>query len=118
MLRRISEDCDVTDFRECVFAETIRIQQDDLVSTINRCLRVQGTTSGATTSDNLRSIVLVGHSIKMDINILQRLGVDIAASCPIVAVIDTHSFSRHVSAANSKGSWGAYGGSRPFRDQV
>lgn len=99
------EDCDITDFQECLFVETMRIEQDDTVPIINRSLRVQDTTSSKTTPGNLRPIVLVGHSIKSSINTLKRLGLDIAASPPVVAVLDTHALSHYTLAANAQPGW-------------
>lgn len=89
------EDCDLTDFQECVFARTTRIRQADIVATIERYLQIPES-NAILTPQRLRPIVLVGHSIKHDLNILRRLGLDIATSYPDIKVLDTHSLSRHI----------------------
>lgn len=86
------EDCDITDFKECVFAETFHVHPRDLAATIIRYLRIQDSTH----LDTFRKIVITGHSVKQDWNIIQRLGVDINRVAPIIAVIDTHSLSRYI----------------------
>lgn len=94
------EDCDFTDFHECVFAKTVRIRQVDIIPTIKRCLQVPDFDPNPTLSDSkqkLRPILLVGHSNKHDLNILQRLGLD-KCSYPIIGILDTHSMSRHILA--------------------
>lgn len=86
------EDCDITNFQECVFAETFHIHQRDLAATITQYLRIQASTH----LDTIRKIVITGHSIKQDWNIIQRLGVDINRIAPIIGVVDTHSLSRYI----------------------
>lgn len=86
------EDCDITNFKECVFAETFHVHQRDLAATIIRYLRIQDSAH----FDTIRKIVITGHSINQDWNIIQRLGVDINRVAPVMAVIDTHSLSRHI----------------------
>ena len=78
------EDCDITNFKECVFAETFH------VATIIRYLRIHDSTH----LNTFGKIVITGHSVKQDWNIIQRLGIDINRVAPIIAVIDTHSLSR------------------------
>lgn len=90
------EGCDVTDFRECAFAETERIQQNQIVPTVDRFIRVRDTESDGTASKALRPIVIVGHDIKHDIRVLQRLGAGMKVSFPIVAVLDTHLMRSHL----------------------
>lgn len=85
------EDCDVTDFVECVFAETFRISQDQVAPTVNRYLRQQVDALDVN-SGRLGSIVLVGHSLKTDLAILQAKGVDTSN----MAVLDTHLLSHQV----------------------
>ena len=89
------EVCDVTNFQKCIFAETIRIQQKSIIPTVKRCLQVQDTTPDGITDGTLRSIVLVGHTIKSALKILERRGLDII-SLHIIAIIDTHSLSHQI----------------------
>lgn len=35
--------CDATDFKECVFAETVFVAQEDLATTVKDCLRIRDT---------------------------------------------------------------------------
>ncbi|KAI1085587.1 hypothetical protein F5B20DRAFT_8053 [Whalleya microplaca] len=91
------EDCDFTDFQECVFAETFRINQRDLAATTKRHLQFKDSTN----SHTLRNIAIVGHSVKSDLGIIQRLGVDICRIAPVIAVIDTHSLSRYILKSGS-----------------
>jgi hypothetical protein len=61
-------------FKECLFAERFLVVQESLAQTITNSLRIQDDNS----SDPLylRNIVHVGHSIKLDLKVLLRLGVD------------------------------------------
>lgn len=59
------EDCDVTDFRECIFTKTRYVAREDLVDTITRCLQFQEDPD----------------------NIPKRHGVDVPAFGPRTAVI-------------------------------
>lgn len=95
------EDCDVTNFQECIFSETKLIRPAEMVASLSRYLQVLDTTCD-NTSKVLRSIVLVGHSIIHYINILRRLGSDIPGPFPIVTVLDTNLLSGHVSTADSQ----------------
>ena len=88
------EDCDVTDFRECAFAETFGLAESDISSVIRQSLQVKD--EHATNPESLRGIAIVGHSPCYDLRILERMGLDFASIAPIVAVIDTHTLSRHI----------------------
>lgn len=55
-------DCDVTNFKECVFAETLFVLQEDLPTTISQCLSLRDENSPE--SSVLRNTILVGHSLK------------------------------------------------------
>jgi hypothetical protein len=92
-------DCDFTDFKECVFAETLFVSQTDLPTTITKCLCIQDNSSPD--SHALRNIVIVGHSTKTDLKILQRLGVNIYDIVPVLAILDTHLIARNLLGANS-----------------
>jgi hypothetical protein len=92
-------DCDFTDFKECVFAETFLVSQTDLSTTVTRCLRIQDDTSPD--SRALRNIVIIGHSIKTDLKILQRLGINVYEVAPVLAILDTHLVARNLLGANS-----------------
>lgn len=93
------EDCDATDFQECVFARTERIGQSDILPTIERYLQypdVSHVTCGTKVdATQLRPVLLVGRSIQYDLNTLRRVGLGIS-SYPIIGVLDTHSLSCHV----------------------
>jgi hypothetical protein len=95
------KDChDSTEFRECLFAETFLVPQESLAQTIATSLRIQDDNS----SDPLclRNIVLVGHSIKLDLKVLLRLGVDFHKIAPTVAILDTHRITRHLLGPESR----------------
>jgi hypothetical protein len=92
-------DCDFTDFKECVFAETFCISQEDLPRTIAKCLCIQDDSSPDPSV--LRNIVIVGHSIKSDLKILQRLGVNVYEIVRVLAILDTHLMARNMFKANS-----------------
>jgi hypothetical protein len=91
--------CDFTDFKECIFAETFFVAQKDLPATITNCLRIKDNSSLDCRA--LRNIVIVGHSPKSDLKILQRLGVNIYEVAPILALLDTHLMARNLFKANS-----------------
>ena len=90
-------DCDFTDFKECVFAETAFVTQTDLANTIIASLRVEDDTNPGA----LRNIVIIGQSIKTDLKILQRPGVNVYGAVPVLAISDTHLIARNLLGANS-----------------
>ena len=92
-------DCDVTDFNECVFAETFFVSQADLPATVTKSLRIQDDTSPDPCA--LRNIVIVGQSTRHDLKILQRIGVNVYDVAPVLAILDTHSIARNQFGANS-----------------
>jgi hypothetical protein len=92
-------DCDFTDFKECVFAETVFVSQTDLSTTITQSLRIQDDTSPDPCA--LRNIVILGHSTKSDLKILQRLGVNVYDVAPVLAILDTDLIARNLLGANS-----------------
>lgn len=55
------QDCDVTDFAECRFAETFRISQDQVAPTLNRYLRLQNDASYSNPSTLEKSSSLDTH---------------------------------------------------------
>jgi hypothetical protein len=87
-------DCDSTDFKECVFAETHFVSRNNLAITFAKSLRIQDTTSSDPKA--LRKIALVGHSTMSDIIYLERLGVDLYESASVLEIFDTHSMSKLV----------------------
>lgn len=95
------EKCDVTDFRECVFAETFQLGQDQVAPSFASCVQIKD--SRPAKPHDLRNIILVGHSVKGDIDIIERLGLDIQATAPITAVIDTHLLSRAILGSSARG---------------
>lgn len=76
------EDCDVTDFKECGFVETFCVSQDQIVSTLNRCIRAKRT----------EHVILIGHSIQRDLAILRAKGFDDTH----MTTIDTHQLSHAI----------------------
>jgi hypothetical protein len=88
------KDCDVTDFQECVFAETHFVSQTNLAATIIASLRIVDDSSPSSCS--VRDIVLVGHSTKNDPRILQRLGVDFYKIAPVITILDTYKMTRNL----------------------
>lgn len=92
------EHCDITDFQECVFAETFLVSQQAVPAVIKSCLQLQDTRSPGA----LRKVVLIGHSIKHDLNLLQLLGVDVHRIAPVVSLFDTHAMSRHLFGSQSE----------------
>lgn len=71
----------------------------DLSATITKCLCIQGNNSHD--SQTLRDIVIIGHSVKSDLKIVQRLGIKICETVPILAILDTHLIVRNLLVANS-----------------
>lgn len=97
------EACDITEFRECLFAPTRYVAKEDLVATITRCLQFQEDLEhhGAGLMSVLRNIVIVGHTPQHDLEIIRRLGVQISRVAPVVAVLDTHRLSKCILGAGS-----------------
>ena len=96
------QDCDVTDFRECAFATTCYVEEEDLVATITSCL--ESLNNNAISDENSaspRKIVLVGHSPERDLDILQQLGVEFGCTASVVVVLDTHYLSKQVLGPSS-----------------
>ena len=83
------EACDVTNFQERICTQTIRTHRKSVVPILKRCLRAQETAPDGTTLDTLRPIVLVGHSVKTDLKILESQGLNVA-SLPVIAIMDMH----------------------------
>lgn len=46
-------------------------------------------------------MVIVGHSTKSDLKILQRLGVDIYVIVPVLAILETYLMARNLLGANA-----------------
>ena len=92
-------DCDFTDFKECVFAETVFVSQTDVPTTITEPLRIQDDTSPDPRT--LRKIVIIGHSTKTDLKILQRLGINVKEVAPVLPILDTDPAARNLFGASS-----------------
>ncbi|PMD19439.1 hypothetical protein NA56DRAFT_542732, partial [Hyaloscypha hepaticicola] len=92
-------DCDFTDFKECGFAETVFVPQADLPTTITESLHIKADTSPDPRT--LRNIVIIGHSVKTDLKILQRLGVNVHEVAPVLAILDTDLVARNLLGAKS-----------------
>ncbi|KUI72149.1 hypothetical protein VM1G_08086 [Cytospora mali] len=97
------EDCDNTDFEECVFSRTRYIIQDNLNDTIARYIQFPEDTTARCTKDTtgLRAVVIVGHSPERDLEIIRRLGVSINRIAPVAAIIDTYRLSRYILGPDS-----------------
>jgi hypothetical protein len=99
------KDCDFTDLRECLFAETYFVSQENLAQTIANSLHVKDDNSLDPLC--LQNIVLIAHSIKQDLKVLLRLGVDFYKVAPVVAILDTHGMSRDLLGPESRSLKGA-----------
>jgi hypothetical protein len=80
-----SLDCDATDFKLCVFAETLFVPQEHLATTITNCLRIQDTSSPD--SQCRRDKDIVGHSIIRDAEIIQQLTVNLHDIPPVLVAL-------------------------------
>ncbi|OIW35230.1 hypothetical protein CONLIGDRAFT_46726 [Coniochaeta ligniaria NRRL 30616] len=89
-------DCDITDFRECVFCETLYVEAATLADTINETFQVRD----EHTPDSFRSIAIIGHSPVSDLRILCRIGVDVTKTTNVVAILDTHLMSQGLVGLN------------------
>lgn len=98
------EDCDVTDFRECVFAKTHYVAREDLVDTITRCLQFRDPDPDHPLKNHdvdvpafgPRTVVIVGHSPQHDLEIIRRLGVEMSSTASVAAVLDTHRLAKSI----------------------
>jgi hypothetical protein len=88
-----------------LFAETYFVSQANLAQTITNSLRIKDDNSLDPLC--LRNIVLIGHSIKQDLKVLLRLGVDFYKVAPVVAILDTHGMSRDLLGPESRSLEGA-----------
>ena len=79
--------------RPCIFTRTQQIRPEQVPSILMQNLRIQ---DNSATSNQLRPIILIGHSVREDLKILRFLGIDIPSIAPIAAVLDTHTLSRFV----------------------
>ena len=84
-----------TTTRECVFANTNQVDQDEFPSIIAKSLRVRDAKSSSP-GTCVRNIAIVGHSVKRDLRIFQRLGIDVLGIAPLVIILDTHNMARDV----------------------
>lgn len=89
------EDCDVTNFRECAFAKTDHVEREKLADKTTSCLQFPGETP------EVRAIVIVGQSPQRDLEIVRKLGVELARVSPIAAVLDTHKLCKSILGPNS-----------------
>ena len=81
--------------RECVFAQTQHITQNQVLTVIGRNLHIKDGSDGRQ-HGQLRKIVLVGHSVREDLRFLHLLGIDVSSLAHVLAIIDTHTISRFV----------------------
>ncbi|KUI56325.1 hypothetical protein VP1G_10805 [Cytospora mali] len=97
------EDCDHTDFKECIFSRTRYITKNNLNDTIARYIQFPEDTIDQDTKDTtgLRAVVLIGHSPERDLEIIRRLGISINHIAPVAAIIDTHRLSRYILGSDS-----------------
>jgi hypothetical protein len=81
--------------RPWVFTPNARsITQGEVSAIFQKILCIQDKPSNP--SGRLRNIVLVCHSIKEDIKIIQLLGIDIFSIAPALTIFDTHILSRYI----------------------
>ncbi|KAI1754707.1 hypothetical protein F4782DRAFT_456706 [Xylaria castorea] len=81
----------------CIFTHTQQISPEKIPTILMQNLCIQNNLGpNNSTSDQLRGIVLIGHSIREDLKILHLFGINISTIAPIIAVIDTHTLSRFV----------------------
>jgi hypothetical protein len=71
----------------------------DLPTTITESLRIKDDTSPDPRT--LRNIVIIGHSVKTDLKVLQRLGVNVHEVAPVLAILDTDLVARNLLGAKS-----------------
>lgn len=79
--------------RQCIFAQTEYITQDQVSTTVSQNLHIEDSSVNHQ-HGRLRKIVLVGHSIREDLRVLRLLGIDLSSLTHILAIIDTHTISR------------------------
>lgn len=91
--------------RECIFTHMNQVDPDELPSIIAQSLRVEDT-KAAPPPNCFRNIAIVGHSVKLDLRILQRLGIDIFGIAPLVVILDTHNMARDILGPTSTGLGG------------
>jgi len=85
----------ITTIRKCNFAQTNQVGQDGLLSIITKSLRIEDS-NASSPGPCLRNIVIVGHSVKPDLRILQRSEIDIFTIAPVAAILDTHNMACEV----------------------
>lgn len=73
---------------------TYFVSQENIAQTITHSLCIKDNNSLDPLC--LRNIVLVGHSIKQDLKVLLRLGVNFYKVAPTVAILDTHGMSQEL----------------------
>ncbi len=81
--------------RECIFTHTNQVDPDELPSIIAQSLRVEDA-KVTLPPTCFRNVVIVGHSVKHYLRILQRLGIDIRGIAPLVVILDTHNMARDI----------------------
>ena len=80
--------------KPCVFARPARITPQCVARTITQNIQIPDT--GDTKKDSFRNIILVGHSVKEDLKILQYIGLHLFDLAPISIVIDTYLLARYM----------------------
>jgi hypothetical protein len=80
-------------FKSAILQKHFSLRKTAFAQTIANSLRIQDNSSDPIC---LQNIVLVGHSIKLDLKVLLRLGVDFYKIAPTVAMLDTHRITRHL----------------------
>ncbi|CRK16343.1 hypothetical protein BN1708_011737 [Verticillium longisporum] len=93
------EDCDVTDFKECEFAETVRIAAEQVIHVITNAVRIQEHDStGEKVADtrNFRKVIIVGQSIDGDLAVLKRIGLNLYKEKTVAAILDTYTLGRKI----------------------
>ncbi|KAK2593015.1 hypothetical protein QQS21_009269 [Conoideocrella luteorostrata] len=77
----------------CVFAEPTKIKQHQIPSVITRSLQIR---DRSREDGSLRSVVLVGPSVKGDLKIIQHLDIQLFETAPIYTAIDTYLLARYI----------------------
>lgn len=97
------QDCDITNFRECLFAETRRVQREHLVDTLTSYFQFPDTTASNNSTFNTdetvepRAIIIVGQSPQRDLEVAPQLGLEFSRIFPnTLAVLDTHRLSKAI----------------------
>lgn len=88
------EDYCMKDIDEDALDEASLIQGEAIPTIILQHLQIED--EGLHNPNIFRNIVIVGHSIQQDLEIIKRLGVEIDCAAPVIAIIDTNTMIPHI----------------------